>query len=57
MDYMTNKYVATVELVYETTNDPVVELHYILQPQSSWNIERRRYADEYHVVKKPREIK
>jgi len=49
------RYVATVELEYETSNDPVVELHYILQPQSSWNIERRRYADQYHVVKPPRE--
>ena len=49
------KYVATVEIEYKTTNDPVMELHCILQPQSSWNIERRRYADDYHIVKQPRE--
>ncbi len=51
------KYEATVKLEYETDNDPVVEIHHILQPQSSWNIERRRYADDYHIIELPRELR
>lgn len=53
------KYLATVEIEFKTDGDPLEELHHIMRgkSQSSWNIERQRFVEHYHIVAQPRELK
>ena len=55
MKYM--KYVATVEIEFETECDPLEALQHIMQLARGYYDQLGGYADHCHIVEQPRELK
>ena len=59
------KYVATVEIEFETDDDPLETVHYIMG-RTGWMLVGNKwkrltgaepYAEHYHIIKQPEELK
>ena len=52
------KYVATVEIEFETDGDPLEALHRVMRRMIKLrSYHRYREAEHYHIVEQPRELK
>ena len=51
------KYVATIEIEFETDDSPLEKLHLIMEKVVGRFVMSGHYAEHYHIVEQPKELK